>query len=335
MRRITLITVGVLLVASLLVPATASGASQAQLRARLEELKQRSARAGQAYMKAHWALDSTELKLSKTNKKLAKTKKRLAAAKVQLNGRANNMYRREGLEFVEFLVGASSYEEFVTRSEFLGRVASADAEAVAEVKLAKAQLTAQRTELRKQRKSRAAEVAKLRERKNELQKRLASTEAEFKRVQRQLDNARSGGSLPRGVAGAAGPNGMVFPVRGSYYYSNTWGASRSGGRRRHQGTDVMARTGTPVVAIVGGTVRASTNGLGGKCIWLRGNNGWTFYYAHLDRWIVRSGRVRAGQVIGTVGWTGNASASAPHLHLQMHWRGGAPTNPYPYLRRME
>lgn len=335
MRRRALTTVGVMLVVALLAPATAVGATQAQLRARLDELKQRSARAGQAYMKAHWALDETEVKLAKTNKKLAKTKKRLAAAKNQLNGRANNMYRREELDFLGFLAGASSFEEFVTRSEFLGRVATADAAAVAEVKQAKRELTAQRKELLSQRKSRAAEVARLRERRNELQRRFANTEAEFKRVQRQLDNARSGGSLPRGVMGAAGANGMVFPVRGSYYYSNTWGASRSGGRRRHQGTDIMARTGTPVVAIVGGTVRASTNGLGGKCIWLRGNNGWTFYYAHLDRWIVRSGSVKAGQVIGTVGSTGNASASAPHLHLQMHWKGGAPTNPYPYLRRME
>ncbi len=335
MRRMALTTVGVLLLVSSLMPAVASGATQAQLRARLEELKSQSARAGQDYMKAHWALDATEAKLAKTNKKLAKTKKRLTAAKKQLNGRANSMYRREELELLTFLVGASSFEELVTRSDYLARIGKADAEAVAEVKKIKAELTEQRSELKKQRKSRAAEVSKLRSRKEKLQKRLSATEAEFRRVQRQLDNARSGGSLPRGVAGAAGPNGMVFPVRGSYYYSDTWGASRSGGRRRHQGTDIMARTGTPVVAAVAGTVTSKSGGLGGRTIWLRGKNGWTFYYAHLDRWIVRSGSVKAGQVIGTVGSTGNASASAPHLHLQMHWKGGAPTNPYPYLRRME
>jgi murein DD-endopeptidase MepM/ murein hydrolase activator NlpD len=239
------------------------------------------------------------------------------------------------MDMLGFLVGARSFEDFATRMEYMSRIGEADAGVVAEVKALRASLMAQKKKLTAERKTRSKEVAKLRRQRNALQKRLSSTEAEFRKVQRQLDASRSGGALPAGIAGAAGPNGMVFPVRGSYYYSNTWGASRSGGRRRHQGTDIMARHGTPVVACVSGSVSAKSNGLGGRTIWLRGNNGWSYYYAHLQRQIVRSGRVKAGQVIGTVGSTGNASASAPHLHFQMHWHGGRPTNPYPYLRRTE
>jgi murein DD-endopeptidase MepM/ murein hydrolase activator NlpD len=286
-------------------------------------------------MKAYWALDETDVRLNKTNRKIAKTKKQLASATRQLNFRANNIYRRENLDLVGFLVGAQSFEEFASRMDYLSRIGTADARAVAEVKRLRRSLFTEKKRLVAERKVRSKEAARLKRQRNALQKRLASTEAEFRKVQRQLDASRSGGSLPAGIAGAAGPNGMVFPVRGSNYYSNTWGASRSGGRRRHQGTDIMARRGTPVVACVSGTVRVGSNGLGGRTIWLRGKNGWSYYYAHLDRFVVRSGSVRAGQVIGTVGSTGNAAASSPHLHFQMHRGGGAPTNPYPYLRRME
>lgn len=130
--------------------------------------------------------------------------------------------------------------------------------------------------------------------------------------------------------------GAACPVQGPVSFVDSWGAPRSGGRA-HQGVDMMAPRGTPVAAIYDGTVTqtGSASSLGGITIWMRSNQGDTFYYAHLDSIAsgVSSGTgVAAGQIIGAVGSTGNASASYPHLHFEHHPGGGAAVNPYPLVK---
>ncbi len=314
---------------------TAMAETEAELKARLDELKSQSSRAGRAFDAAYWRLDETESRIAQTNRRLAAAQKRLKSARRRLNRQARSIYRQEDVQLLEFLLGSASFEDFVTRFDLLSRVGSSTARLVDEVHDLTVELKRSRAKLAAERRRRQADVRALRSKRDALQKRLKATEAEFRRTKARLDAIRSGGRRPGGTAAAPGPNGMVFPVLGSYYYADTWGASRSGGRRRHQGTDIMAPAGTPVVAILSGSVRTKYNRLGGKTIWLHADNGWSFYYAHLDSYVVTSGRVRAGQIIARVGSTGNAAASAPHLHLQIHPGGGAAVNPYPYLRAME
>jgi murein DD-endopeptidase MepM/ murein hydrolase activator NlpD len=120
------------------------------------------------------------------------------------------------------------------------------------------------------------------------------------------------------------------PVGGTVNFSDTWGAARSGGRS-HQGTDMMASHGTPVIANTNGDVQHKYNGLGGTSYYLYGDNGDTYYGAHLQDYVGGEGHVTAGTTIGHVGSTGNASADAPHLHFEYHPGGGSAVNPYELL----
>jgi murein DD-endopeptidase MepM/ murein hydrolase activator NlpD len=122
----------------------------------------------------------------------------------------------------------------------------------------------------------------------------------------------------------------LCPIAGTTTFVNTWGAPRSGGRT-HQGTDMFAALGTPVVAPVSGRVEQRNGGLGGLAFFLYGNDGHTYYGAHLDT-LAASGQVTRGTVLGTVGNTGNASGGAMHLHFEIHPNRGAPQNPFPVLR---
>jgi len=127
-----------------------------------------------------------------------------------------------------------------------------------------------------------------------------------------------------------GSNGFLCPIGGPTTFSDTWGAARSGGRS-HKGVDMFATRGTPVVASVGGEVRQRNSRLGGLSYYLDGDDGNRYYGAHLDSFGA-SGRVEAGTVIGTVGNSGNARFSSPHLHFEVMPGGGRAVNPTPTVR---
>lgn len=113
---------------------------------------------------------------------------------------------------------------------------------------------------------------------------------------------------------------------------DTWQASRTAGRR-HEGIDIFAKKGTPVIAATEGIVlRTEETPLGGKVVWVLGPGGQHHYYAHLDRVadVVAYQRLAAGAVLGYVGNTGNARGTPPHLHYGVYGQGGA-INPYPLL----
>jgi len=131
-------------------------------------------------------------------------------------------------------------------------------------------------------------------------------------------------------------------------FRDDWRNRRSGGRR-HEGTDIYASKGSPIVAIADGVVRSmQSGGKGGYMLRIEHDDGWETWYMHLDNDSPGSDDgdagenaafaadlevgdfVEAGDVVAFVGDSGNAETSEPHLHFELH-HGGRKTNPYPHL----
>ena len=150
------------------------------------------------------------------------------------------------------------------------------------------------------------------------------------KVQKELASVSNGTAIALG--------GFVFPVAGPVSFVDTFGAPRMVGTKYfhyHEGTDIFATSGTPLVAVNRGLiVKKGVGVLGGNKLWVVAADGTSYYYAHLSAFVdgVDDGSVvEAGQVIGYVGNTGNAITTPSHLHFEIHPGGGAAINPYPVL----
>jgi murein DD-endopeptidase MepM/ murein hydrolase activator NlpD len=115
--------------------------------------------------------------------------------------------------------------------------------------------------------------------------------------------------------------------------ADTWAAPRGAGRQ-HEGQDIFARRGTPILSATRGIIyKIGENNLGGQTVSVIGSGGRIYYYAHLDsyaRGIEVGDRVTTRTVLGYVGTTGNAQGTPPHLHFGVYTTTGA-INPLPLL----
>ena len=143
-----------------------------------------------------------------------------------------------------------------------------------------------------------------------------------------------------------GPTGMAIPVAGvgMERLIDSYKQARAGGARVHDAIDIMAPSGTPVVAAAPGRVEKLffSKGGGGITAYVRSLDGkWSYYYAHLQDYapgLAEGMPVKRGQMLGRVGFTGNADPAGPHLHFAINrvqagdgfWEG-SPINPYPLL----
>lgn len=146
-------------------------------------------------------------------------------------------------------------------------------------------------------------------------------------------SGRAAKASAKPVGRGGGRSGVtVCPVRGAvrgFSFLSSFGAPRSG--HSHAGNDIFAAYGTQIRAVADGRVDLGSSRIGGHFVRLYGGST-KYYYAHLSGFAVSDGAwVRAGQVIGYVGKSGNAATTAPHLHFEIRPGSGAAIDPYPAL----
>jgi murein DD-endopeptidase MepM/ murein hydrolase activator NlpD len=128
---------------------------------------------------------------------------------------------------------------------------------------------------------------------------------------------------------------FVFPVGGATRIAGPFGAFRAQ-TGSHQGNDLFADFGTPVVAAADGTVEnVGSLPISGNRLWIHADSGDEFFYAHLASFApaaVNGRHVEAGTVLGYLGNTGDAEPTPPHLHFEIHPAGGDAVNPEEFLR---
>jgi septal ring factor EnvC (AmiA/AmiB activator) len=235
----------------------------------------------------------------------------------------------------------------VRRTQFLDRVNAAGDEAVDQLGSMLEELDVREQRLNSEIEQQQKVNAALRDQETQLRDRLAQAQSAERELRARIEAAKkaaadrariaraqtvlSGGGETTGSSGVIiGGGSWACPAPGSSF-GDSFGAPRSGGRR-HQGVDMMAPRGSSVVATVSGSISHSTSNLGGNQVWLHGNDGNTYFYAHLDSYVGPPRSVSLGELIGRIGDTGNARGGPTHLHFEIHPGGGSAVDPYPTVR---
>ena len=261
-----------------------------------------------------------EQRLQAANSRLGFVRDDLAKARRALSGHVSSLYKAGGTRPLSGILGSSA-EVVVSRVEFETILQEGQVDAVADAKIAYDSYEAAIKDV----KAAMTQTSRLE----------AQSKATVAKLTRTFEKAKQVADKLAGFNQTHLVNGRweSCPVSKPYSYVDSWGAARSGGRT-HKGTDIMNPLGNKVHAIVDGVVSRQTySSLGGVSLYLRGDDGNEYYYAHLMRYVSRVGqRVKAGELIAINGQTGNARYTAPHVHFEVHPGGGAPVNPYPYVK---
>ena len=244
---------------------------------------------------------------------------------------ARRIYMASDSDTLDVLLNSESVAEIASKSQSLAQISEFDEQSLEELVRADTNLTDLQSDLIEKTDGLTAIRASLDEESDQLQAQFEALTDEYVELKRKLEAAARKAAARAGAQVVYSASGMACPIAAPNSFIDSWGYPRSGGRT-HEGTDMMAAMGAPVVAITDGRITFEGTGVtAGKWLILSGDDGNSYYYMHNQSNMVASGRVKAGQQIATVGDTGNAIGGPPHVHFEYHPGGGGPVNPYPLL----
>ncbi|GIU98396.1 MAG: hypothetical protein KatS3mg014_0012 [Actinomycetota bacterium] len=288
--------------------------------------------------------DAIRLEVVRTRRGIEEAERELRGLQTSLNEHARQAYMAGPAESLEFLLGAASLADLSDRLEFLEAEAQQDADLATGVENQLNLLNRQRADLERMLARQAELLRDLRAQRRDLAARFAEQQRAYDRLVWLRSEAASlveklEGRLEReqlaqaGTVIVDGPGPLyVCPVAGPRAYASTFGQihNHPGWTHAHQGNDILSPYGTPIVAPFDGYAVQSTGSTSGLMVTVSGAQG-SAVMMHMSRFGA-AGSVRAGDVIGYIGTSGNATT--PHTHFEWHPGGGAAVDPYPYLNEV-
>ncbi len=278
--------------------------------------------------------------------RIAELERALVGVRARLNERAAQLYMAGGSEPMVALLTSSSITEATDRLQYAGAIAQRDTDLATSVSAQAQELEWRRAQLADAVALQGAATASLKAQEAAISARVADYQARVSDLQRQLAAEQAPPSLspggasspPAGEPPAGGPPPVsgsgwlqTCPVHGATSFVDSFGDPRPGGRT-HEGIDLIAAYGTPVVATAPGTVHHTSSSTGGygTVLFLDGSADWTFS-THFSSYAGPGdgAHVSAGETIGLVGSTGDTNVN--HLHFEYHPGGGAAVDPYSAL----